>query len=163
MVSQSMPLLVGGVADAGETLVESKLLEWRRSSAASWHGDRDRLLFECSGLDYCLFAKDGGGSGHLKGEVELAPSPVLMMLGGLLRPMFLIRLDPVLRGCWLSRLIKASWLGVSPTSKSGLTTCALLLWWRRRMCVLDTCGNGSLQQYNHLFPPCFFNQNHIYL
>jgi hypothetical protein len=27
MVSQSMPLLVGGVADAGERLVESKLLE----------------------------------------------------------------------------------------------------------------------------------------
>jgi hypothetical protein len=28
MVSQSMPLLAGGVADAGERLVESKLLEW---------------------------------------------------------------------------------------------------------------------------------------
>jgi hypothetical protein len=73
MVSQSMPLLVGGVADAGERLVESKLLEWHRSSAVSWRGDRDNLLFECSGLDYCLFAKDGGGSGRLKGEVALAP------------------------------------------------------------------------------------------
>jgi hypothetical protein len=28
MVSQSMPLLVGGVADASEGLVEFKLLEW---------------------------------------------------------------------------------------------------------------------------------------
>jgi hypothetical protein len=28
MVSQFMPLLVGGVADASERLVDSKLLEW---------------------------------------------------------------------------------------------------------------------------------------
>jgi hypothetical protein len=37
MVSQLM-LLVGGVADAGKRLVESKLLEWFRSNAASWRG-----------------------------------------------------------------------------------------------------------------------------
>jgi hypothetical protein len=36
MVSQSIPLLVGGDVDAGERLVESKLLEWLRSGTA--HG-----------------------------------------------------------------------------------------------------------------------------
>jgi hypothetical protein len=36
MVSQSMSLLIGDVADADERLVESKLLEWLRSGAASW-------------------------------------------------------------------------------------------------------------------------------
>jgi hypothetical protein len=35
MVSKSMPLLVGGVANAVEKLVKSKLLEWLRSGAAS--------------------------------------------------------------------------------------------------------------------------------
>jgi hypothetical protein len=34
MVSQSMFLLIGGVADADERLVESMLLEWLRSGAA---------------------------------------------------------------------------------------------------------------------------------
>jgi hypothetical protein len=97
MVSQSILLLVGGVADTGERLVESKLLEWLRSGAASWVGDRDMLLLECGGLHYCLFAEDGGGFHRLKGEVALASGPALKRLGGLLRPMYLIRLDPVLR------------------------------------------------------------------
>jgi hypothetical protein len=44
-----------------------------------------------------MFAKDGGGSGRLKSGVALAPDSVLKKLGGLLRPMFLIGLDPVLR------------------------------------------------------------------
>jgi hypothetical protein len=35
MISQSMPLLVGGVADASEGLVEFKLLEWLRSDVVS--------------------------------------------------------------------------------------------------------------------------------
>jgi hypothetical protein len=78
--------------------VESKLLEWLRSGAVSWRGDRDMLLLECGGLHCCLFAEDGGGSHRLKGEVALAPGPALKRLGGLLRPMFLIGLDPVLRG-----------------------------------------------------------------
>jgi hypothetical protein len=44
MVSQSMALLVGSVADSGERLVESKLLEWLQPGAASRRGDRDGLL-----------------------------------------------------------------------------------------------------------------------
>jgi hypothetical protein len=36
MVSQSMHLLVRGVADADKRLVESKLLEWFRYDAAAW-------------------------------------------------------------------------------------------------------------------------------
>lgn len=98
MVSQSMPLLAGGVAGAHERLVESKLLEWLRSDAASWHGGWHGLLLECGGLDCCVFAEDGGGSVCLKGGVALAPDPPLKRLGGLLWPMFLIGLDLVLRG-----------------------------------------------------------------
>jgi hypothetical protein len=89
MVFQSMPLLVGGVADAGERLVESKLLEWLRSSVASWCGDRDGLLLECGGLGCYVFAEDGGGSGRLNGGVALALDPMLKRLRGLLRSMFL--------------------------------------------------------------------------
>jgi hypothetical protein len=155
MVSQSMSLLVGGFANADERLVESKLLEWLQSGAASWHAGRDGLLLECGDLGCCMFAEDGGGFGCLKGGVALAPNLALKRLGGLLRPMFLIGIDPVLRGWWLSRLVNASWLGVSSTSKSGPTTGALLLQRQRRMCVLDSCGDGSLQRYNYLYPPCF--------
>jgi hypothetical protein len=155
MVSQSMPLLAGGVADTGERLVESKLLEWLRSGAASWCGGRDGLLLECSVLDCCVFAEDGGRSGRLKGGVALAPDSALKRLGGLLRSMFLFGLDPVLRGWWLLRLVNASWLEVSSAPKSGPTDGALLLLRRRRRtCVLDSCGDGSLQQYNRLYPPC---------
>jgi hypothetical protein len=57
MVSQSMPLLVGGVADAGERLVESKLLEWLQSGTTPWHGDMDELFLECGDLDCSVFAK----------------------------------------------------------------------------------------------------------
>jgi hypothetical protein len=39
---------------------------------------------------------DGGGSGHLYAGVVLAPVQALKRLGGLLRPMFLIRIDPAL-------------------------------------------------------------------
>jgi hypothetical protein len=38
MISESLILLVGGVADADERLVESKQLEWLRSGAASGMG-----------------------------------------------------------------------------------------------------------------------------
>jgi hypothetical protein len=92
-----MPLLVGGVADVGERLVESKLLKWLQSGVASRLGNKDKLLFECGGLDCCLFVKDGGGSGRLEGKVALSPGPVLKRLGGLLWPMFLIGIDLVLR------------------------------------------------------------------
>ena len=109
IVFQPMLLLVGGVADADERLVESKLLDQLRSGAVSWRGDGDGLLSECSGVDCCGSAEDGGGSGHLKGGVALALNPVLKRLGGLLRPMFFIGLDPVLRGWLLSRLVNASW------------------------------------------------------
>jgi hypothetical protein len=47
IISQSIPLLVGGVAGANERLVESKLFEWLQSGAMSWHGGRDGLLLEC--------------------------------------------------------------------------------------------------------------------
>ena len=43
MVSQPMLLLVRGVADANEKLVESKLLEQLRSGAASWLGSGDEF------------------------------------------------------------------------------------------------------------------------
>jgi hypothetical protein len=48
-----------------------------------------------------MFAEDGGGYGHLKGVLALAPDPALNKLKGLLRLMFLIWLDPVLWGWWL--------------------------------------------------------------
>jgi hypothetical protein len=72
--------------------------------------------------------------------VALAPDPVLKMLGGLLRPMFLIGLDPALRGWWLSRLVNASWLGVSSAPTSGPTAGAPLLRRRRWRFVLGSCG-----------------------
>jgi hypothetical protein len=50
------------------------------------------MFLECGGLDCCVFAEDGGGSGRLKNGVAIAPDPVLKMLGGLLWPMFLIEL-----------------------------------------------------------------------
>jgi hypothetical protein len=156
-----MPLLVEGVADTGERLVESKLLEWLQSGAASWCGNRNGLLLECGGLDCCVFVEDGGGSGSLYGGVALALGPTLKRLRGLLRPMFLIRLDPVLQDWWKSWLVNASWLGVFSTSKSGPTTCVLLLQQLSGMCVLGSCGDGSLQQYNHLYPPCFLLLVHV--
>jgi hypothetical protein len=85
-----LPLLTGGVADAGERLVESKMLEWLRSGAASWCGVRDGLLLECGDLDYCVFAEDGGGSGRIKDGMALAPGSALKRFRGLLRPMFLL-------------------------------------------------------------------------
>jgi hypothetical protein len=100
-----------------------------------------------------VFEEDGGGSGRLKGGVALALDPVLKKLGGLLRPMFLIGLDPTLRGWWLSRLVNASWLEVSSAPMSGPTVGAPLLRRRRRF-VLDSCGVGRLQQYNRLYPHC---------
>jgi hypothetical protein len=45
-----------------------------------------------------MFVDDGGASGRLKGRVVLAPDPALKRLGGLLRLIFIIRLDLVLRG-----------------------------------------------------------------
>jgi hypothetical protein len=82
MVSQSMPLLVRGVADAGERLVKSKLLEWLQSGVASWRGDWDGLLLESSDVGCCVFPEDGGGSGRLNGGVALAPDLALKRLGG---------------------------------------------------------------------------------
>jgi hypothetical protein len=121
MVSQSMPLLLKGVADASERLVESKM-EWLQSGAASWRVDIDVLLLECGGLDCCVFVENGGGSGRLYGMAALALGPALKRLRGLLRLMFLIGLDPALQSWWLSRLINASWLGVSSMLKSGPMT-----------------------------------------
>jgi hypothetical protein len=139
MVSQSMSLLVGGVADASERLVESKLLEWLQSGVVSWRGGRDGLLLECGDLDCYVFMEDGGGSGRLKGGVVLAPDLALKRLGGLLRPMFLIGLDPVLQGWWLSRFVNTSRIEVSSALKSGPTTGALLLLrQRQKVCVLDS-------------------------
>jgi hypothetical protein len=125
MVGQMLMVLLGimvspgGVADAGERLVESNLLEWFRSGVVPWCSDKDRLLFVCGDFDYCVFVEDGGGSGCLKGKMALALDPVLKRLGGLLRPMFLIGLDPVLWSWWLSRLVKASWLGASSARGSS--------------------------------------------
>jgi hypothetical protein len=112
-------------------------------------------ILECSVLNCCVFVEDGGESGHLKGGVALTPDLALKRLGGLLRSMFLFELDPVLRGWWLLRLVNASWLEVSSAPKSGPTDGAVLLLRRRRKtCVFDSCGDGSLQQYNRLYPPC---------
>jgi hypothetical protein len=88
-------LFVGGDAGASERFVEPKLLEWLRSGIVPWRGRRDRLLLECGGF-VCMFMEDSGGSGCLKGRMALAPDPVLKKFGGLLRPMFLIGLDPTL-------------------------------------------------------------------
>jgi hypothetical protein len=155
MVSQSMSLLIGGVADADERLVESKLLEWLQSGAASWCDSRGGLLLECGDIDCCVFAEDGGGSGRLKGGVAMAPGSTLKSLRGLLRPMFLFGLDPVSWNWWLLRLLNASWLEVSSALKSGLTDGALLfLRRRRRICVLGSCGCGSLQQFTRPYPSC---------
>jgi hypothetical protein len=55
---QSRSLLIGGVADADERLVESKLLEWLRSGAASWCGGRGGLLLKCGDIDCCVFVED---------------------------------------------------------------------------------------------------------
>jgi hypothetical protein len=114
----------------GERFVEPKLLEWLR--VAPWRDNRDRLFLECGRLDCCVYTEDGEGSGRLKGGVAPAPDPVLKMLGGLLRPMFLIGLDPALQGWWLSRL------DVSSAPTSGPTTSAPLL--RRWRLVLGSCG-----------------------
>jgi hypothetical protein len=143
MVSQPMLLFIGGDAGAGERFVEPKLLQLLRFGIAPWHGGRDRMLLECGRLDCCVFVEDGGGSGHLKGRVALAPDPALKTLGGLLRPMFLIGLDAVLPDWWLLRLVNASWLGVSSVPMSGATAGAPLLRRRRRF-VLDSCGDGKL-------------------
>jgi hypothetical protein len=115
------------ITDADERLVESKLLEWLRSDDVSRHGGRDEFLFEFGDLDCCVIAEDDGGSGCLKGGMALALDPVLKRLGGLLPPMFLIRLDPVLWEWWLSWLSNASWLEVSSAPKTGPTNGALLL------------------------------------
>jgi hypothetical protein len=78
--------------------VETKLLKWLRFGIVPRRDNGDTLFLECGGLDCCVFAKDDGGSGRLKGGVALAPDPMVKMLGGLLWPMFLIGLDPALRG-----------------------------------------------------------------
>jgi hypothetical protein len=85
------------------------------------------LLLECGGLGCCVFAEDGGRSGHLKGGVALALDPILKRLGMLSGLIFLIGLDPILWAWWLSRLVNASWLEVSSTLKSVSTTGVLLL------------------------------------
>jgi hypothetical protein len=78
MVSQPMLLFISGDAGADERFVQPKLLEWLLSGIASWRDDSDVLLLECGGgLDYSMFAEEGGGSGRLKGKVALAPDPVL--------------------------------------------------------------------------------------
>jgi hypothetical protein len=153
MVSQPVLLFVGGDAGTGERFVEPKLLEWLRSGVAPWRDNGDRLFLECGEIDCCMFAEDDEGSGRLKGGVALAPDPVLKMLGGLLRPMFLIGLDPALRGWWLSRFVNASWLGVSSAQMSGPTVGAPLFRLRRRF-VLGSYGDGRLQQFNRSYPSC---------
>jgi hypothetical protein len=102
-----------------------------------------------------VIAEDDGGFGRLKGGVALAPGPALKRLGWLLRPMFLIGIDLVLRGWWIPRLANASWLEVSSGPKTRSTTGALLLLrqWRRTY-VFGSCGDGSLQHYNPLYPHC---------
>jgi hypothetical protein len=44
-----------------------------------------------------MFVEDGGGFGRLKGGVALAPDLALKRLGGLLRLIFFIGLDLILR------------------------------------------------------------------
>jgi hypothetical protein len=89
----------------------------------SWHGGIYEFFLEGDDLDCCVIAEDDGGSSG----VALAPGTTLKRLGGLLRPIFLIGTDPVLRGRWLSRLANAFWLDISLAPKTGPTTGALLL------------------------------------
>jgi hypothetical protein len=56
-----MSLFIESVVDADKWLVEYKLLEWPRSSDASWRGSRDGLLLECGNLDSYVFAEDDEG------------------------------------------------------------------------------------------------------
>jgi hypothetical protein len=97
MVSQSMYLLIGGVAHAGERLVESKVVGvgsiWRR--VVAWRqgwvalGVRRSWLLHICGRWWWIRPPEG--------RVALAPDPTLKRLSGLLRLIFLIELDPVLR------------------------------------------------------------------
>jgi hypothetical protein len=100
IVSQPMLMFVEGDTGTSERFMEPKLLEWLQSGVALWRGSGDRLLLEYDGLDCCVFVKDGEGFGRLKGGAALALDPVLKQLGGLLRPTFLIGLDPALWGWW---------------------------------------------------------------
>jgi hypothetical protein len=93
----------------------------------------------------------------MKGEVALALGSALKRYRGLLRLMFLIRIDPLLRGWWLPWLVNASWLGFFfQRSKNEPTTCVLLLrrWPMIRM--LDSYDDDSLQQYTRLYSSYFF-------
>jgi hypothetical protein len=153
MVFQPMLLLVGGDTGAGERFVEPKLLEWFWFGVASGRGGRVGPLLECGRLDCCVFVEDSTRSGRLKGRVALALDLVLNKFRGLLRPMFFIGLDPVLWGWWLSRLVNASWLGVSSTPMTGAIAGAPLLHQQRRF-VFGSCGDGMLQQYNQLYHSC---------
>jgi hypothetical protein len=149
-----MSLLIGSVVDADKWLVESKLLEWPRSSDASWRGSRDGLLLECDSLDCYVFAEDDGGDPAVwRGGRALAQGVALKRLGGIFRLMFLIGLDQVLQGRWLPRLVNTSWLGVSSVPKIALTAGALFHQRRQKTCILGSCGNGSLQLFNHLYDP----------
>jgi hypothetical protein len=147
-----LPILVVLLAPARDLWSPSC---WSGFNLTLCRGGRDGLLLGCGDLDCYMFVDDGGGSGRLTGGVALASDPALKRLGGLLRPMFLIGLDPFLRDWWLSRFVNASRLEISSALKSGPTTGApLLLRRRRRTCVLDSCGDGSLQQFNRRCLSC---------
>jgi hypothetical protein len=127
MISQSMPLLIGGIVDASERFVESKLLEWLQSGcvvAAEMGCSWSVAILNAT----CLW-ETVEDPARLKGGVALAPDPALKRLRGIPRPMFLIRLDPVLWGWWPLRFVNTSRLDVSSTLKSEPTTGALLLLW----------------------------------
>jgi hypothetical protein len=64
-------------------------------------GGEDGLLLECGGLDCCWSAEHIGDP--VTSRVVLALDLSLKRLRGLLQQMFLIGLDPALRGYWLSR------------------------------------------------------------
>jgi hypothetical protein len=124
--------------------VESKLLEWLRSGAASWCGGRDGLLLECGDLDCCVFAEDGGGSDRIKGRCGAGPGFSVEEVHRAPPDDVPFGLDPVLWGWWLLRLVNATWLEASAL-KSGLTDGVLLLLRRRRRtCVLGSCGRYPL-------------------
>ena len=125
-VSPPLLLLVGGLAGAGERLVELQLLEKLRFGAAAACGGAGGLLVEDGG-DGCLgFEEDGGGFGRWSGGMALSPDPALKKIGVLPRPIFLFDPDPAFGYWWLLRLVNASRQGISSAPRCALLADVLL-------------------------------------
>jgi hypothetical protein len=125
-VSPPVLLLVGGLAGAGERLVELQLLEKLCFGAAAICCGAGGVLVEDGGDGDHGFAKAAGGSGRRSGGMALSPDPALKKIGVLPRPMFLFDLYPAFGFWWLLRLENASRQGISSAPKRTLLADALL-------------------------------------